>query len=60
MAHLASQNINDIGYAALAYIKVRNVFVRSWAGIATFAWWLPFDGPVTSVRKSERTTWPLP
>jgi len=31
MAHQANQNTNDIRHAALAYIKVRNVFVRSLA-----------------------------
>jgi hypothetical protein len=29
MAHQASQNTNNIRHAALAYIEVRNVFVRS-------------------------------
>ena len=32
MAHLASQNINDIGHAALAYTFVRNVSAHSWVG----------------------------
>jgi len=30
MAHLASQNLNDISHAALAYTFVRNVCAHSW------------------------------